>query len=209
MWIHIRAVDESGRTIFEDGNMKDGRLVRTPETKVYEQVVLAKGHPFLDADGDGEVDEKEGHFHFVLLNSVKKDNRIPPKGYNKAAYLADGVFILPYDPKDTDYADGQNWDITPYTFMIPGEAKAKVRVEATLRYQTFNREYMEFLRDYDTERTQACGGRARNLPATGQYASNCDEYPTWGKAVYDLWMKAGMGPPVEMGSVTIDLAVEG
>jgi hypothetical protein len=205
MWIHIRAVDGSGKLLFEDGILKDGYLVRTPETKVYEQIVAATGYPFLDENQDGQVDEKESHFHFVLMNDVRKDNRIPPKGYNKAAYQADGAFIVPRDPKDTDYADGQHWDITPYRFAIPKSAKGPVRVEARLLYQTFSREYVEFLKEHDREKTQACGGRARNLPATGRYGGNCNSYDTWGKVFYDLWKKSGMGPPVEVGIAAIEL----
>ena len=207
MWIQIRAVDASGQVLFEDGMLKDGYLVRTPETKVYEQVTLATGYPFLDENRDGQVDEKESHFHFVLMNDVRKDNRIPPKGYNKAAYQADGAFIVPRDPKDNDYADGQHWDVTPYRFAIPKSAKGPVRVEAHLLYQTFSREYVEFLNQHDREKTQACGGRARNLPATGPYGGKCDRYPTWGKAFYDLWKKSGMGPPVEMGVAAIELLI--
>jgi hypothetical protein len=209
MWIHLKAVDPSGRVIFEDGVLKDGSLVRTPETKVYEQVALATGFPFLDQNGDGEVDEHERHFHFVLMNDIQKDNRIPPKGFNKAAYTADGAFIIPRDPKDTDYADGQNWDVTPYPLTIPDGTQGAIRVTATLRYQTFNREYVEFLAHHDHEKTAACGGHARDLPSTGPYGGDCDRYPTWGRALHDLWRKADMGPPVEVGTATIEIQVGG
>jgi hypothetical protein len=212
-WIHIQAVDETGKVFFEDGALdENGFLVRTPETKIYEQVVLAgrpeprgqegrvcyEGYPFLDENGDHCVDEHESHFHFVLMNYIKKDNRIPPKGYNKEAYQKDGAFIVPFDPKDTDYADGQNWDVTPYEFTIPSDAKGRVRITATLWYQTFSREYIEFLRDHDTEKTLKHGGRARNLPP-GPFA----DHETWGKALHQLWKDADMGPPVPMGRAEV------
>ena len=47
---------------------------------------------------------------------IVKDNRIPPKGFNKAAYQADGAFIVPVK---IPMRDGQNWDETAYTFDIP------------------------------------------------------------------------------------------
>ncbi len=150
--------------------------------------------------------EHDEEFHFVLLNFIEKDNRIPPKGFNKAAYTADGAFIIPHDPKDTDYPDGQNWDVTPYTFTIPPDALAPVQVTATLLYQTFNREYMEFLRDHDVEPTQSFGGRARDLPAGGQYA-NLDL--TWGEVIFKLWEDSGQGPPVEMGQARFNLSFGG
>ena len=199
MWIHIQVVDARGSMLFEDGVLDpNGVLIRTPETKVYEHIALAKDYPFLD--------EHDEEFHFILLNFIEKDNRIPPKGFNKAAYTADGAFIIPRDPKDTDYPDGQNWDVTPYTFTIPPDALAPVQVTATLLYQTFNREYMEFLRDHDVEPTQSFGGRARDLPAGGQYANlNL----TWGEVLFKLWEDSGQGPPVEMGQARFNLSFGG
>jgi len=206
MWIHIKVVDALGQVLFEDGVLDaDGALIRTPETKVYEHIALAKGFPFLDEDGSGEVEHDEQEFHFVLLNFIEKDNRIPPKGFNKAAYTADGAFIIPRDPKDTDYPDGQNWDITPYTFDIPFFSLGPLEVTATLLYQTFNREYMEFLRDHDVEPTQSHGGRARDLPAGGQYA----DLTTWGEALFQIWEDTGQGPPVEMGQARFSIGLNG
>ena len=189
MWIHIRVADASGSVIFEDGVLDGkGALVRTPETKVYEQKTLAIDYPTTVIAADDQ------EFHFVLMNFIEKDNRIPPKGYNKAAYTADGAFIITRDPKDTDYADGQFWDVTPYTFRVPPDAQGDIQLTATLNYQTFNREYIEFLREHDKEPTQRFGGRARNLPS-GPFVN----FRTWGEALHQIWGDAGMGPPVVMG----------
>lgn len=199
MWLQIKAVDGAGKVVFKDGFLnKDGSLVRKPNvTKVYEQEVVADGYPTsVVANGDE-------HFRFVLVNNIVKDNRIPPRGYNKAAYQADGAFIIPHDAKDTDYADGQYWDVTPYTFNVPASAVGPIKVTATLYYQTFSREYIDFLKKHDQEKTQAHGGRARNLPA-GQYGN----HETWGEALHALWHDAGKGPPVKVGSVKIAVAVQ-
>ncbi|MEA3275063.1 MAG: cytochrome c3 family protein [Pseudomonadota bacterium] len=210
MWIHIKAVDKDGNVFFEDGALDgDGALIRNAQTKVYEQEILAEGYPFIDddakdLDGDGVISpeeiEKAQHFHFVLMNKIIKDNRIPPMGYNKAAYQADGAFIVPADT----YADGQYWDTTPYTFTIPVSARRLVEVTATLYYQTFNREYMEFLKEHDTEPTVSDGGRARDLPGPFRNANNVDR---WGETIYALWEDAGNGPPVNMGSAKLDIRV--
>jgi hypothetical protein len=199
MWIHVQAVDVQGNVVFEDGMLNTvGSLQRTALTKVYEQKieadgydgnVLADGFNILDADKDGTVTHEEKEFHFVLLNKIVKDNRIPPRGFNKAAYQADGAFIVPADT----YADGQNWDDTSYTFSIPGSEK--IRIRATLYYQTFNKQYIDFLDHQDVEPTESNGGRARDLPQGGVYA----DFPTWGSALKQLWSDVGNGPPVEMG----------
>jgi hypothetical protein len=113
MWLHIKAVDEAGTVIFESGYMKDGYLVRDkyrangkivddPDKnmiKVYEMEAVADGYD------ESVIAKGNEHFHFILMNRIVKDNRIPPKGFNKEAFTADGAFIIPHDSKDTDYAD--------------------------------------------------------------------------------------------------------
>jgi hypothetical protein len=192
MWLHVWAVDESGRKIYEDGALDGlGQLVTTAATKVYRQTSRAASFSFLDEDGNGTVDLHEGEFHFVGLDTIESDNRIPPRGYNKPAYQADGAFIIP----ENLYQPGQNWDVTRYTFTLPAGTRGNVTFFAELLYQTYNREYMEFLRDHDTEKTARFGGRMRDLPA-GPFGDN----QTWGQTTFEIWEDAGMGPPVKMGT---------
>jgi hypothetical protein len=217
MWIHIKAVDDAGMVIFESGYMEDGYLIRDKYRnngkvvddssknmiKVYEMEAVADGYD------ESVVEKGKEHFHFILMNKIIKDNRIPPRGFNKEAYSADGAFIIPHDPKDTDYADGQYWDVTPYTFIVPNGVKGRIHVTATLNYQTFSREYIEFLKKNDLEPTEECGGRARNLPIIGSYdGEDCDSYGTWGKTLYDLWEKANMGPPLIVQKAEIDISLD-
>jgi hypothetical protein len=199
IWIHIQAVDAMGNVFFEDGLLDPttGRLVRNRHvTKVYEIRMRSIGYRAnVVHSGDRE--------HFFLNNFTEKDNRIPPAGFNKDAYTADGAFILPHDPKDTDYVSGQNWDITPYHIRIPARAVSPISITATLKYQTFSQEYVEFLETHDTELTQAHGGRARNIPA-GPYGS----LQTWGEVTKQIWIDTGNGPAVDIGSATILIDVQ-
>lgn len=48
-------------------------------------------------------------FHFLLNNTVVKDNRIPPQGYTVAQYDRPGL-----RPVGAAYQDGQSWDETQY-----------------------------------------------------------------------------------------------
>lgn len=208
MWIRLKAVDSKGNVLFEDGVIdSSGKLVRTANTKVYEQIVLAKGYEnfklnnysIIDADKDGTVSHYEKEFHFVLMNYIEKDNRIPPLGFNKDAYMADGAFIVPFDAKDTDYPSGQNWDVTTYTIPLAG-ARGSITVTAELKYQTFNKEYIEFLDTMDTEKTEEFGGRARNVPCnTGSMYCG---YQTWGDVLRQIWMDTGKGPAVLMNTAS-------
>ena len=49
-------------------------------------------------------------FHFVLNNTVVKDNRIPPRGVQQLDYDRPGL-----RPVGAVYADGQYWDETLFT----------------------------------------------------------------------------------------------
>jgi len=78
-----------------------------------------------------------------------------------------------------------------------------VHVTAVLKYQTFNREYMEFIKDGDREQTMGHGGRARNIPA-GPY----ENVSTWGNVTYQLWQENENGKAVELVSASKALAIE-
>ena len=199
VWIHIKAVDGEGNVLFEDGALDPttGQLMRNRRiTKVYEVIMRPLGY-------HSKVVKRSEQGHFVLNNFTEKDNRIPPSGFNKDAYTADGAFIIPHDPHDTDYPSGQNWDITPYSVSIPTTAVGPISITATLRYQTFSQEYIEFLDTHDDELTQAHGGRARNIPG-GPYGS----LQTWGAVTSQIWSDTGNGPPVDIDSSTVVINVE-
>ena len=114
--------------------------------------------------------------------------------------MADGAFIVPSDT----YADRQNWDETEYSFLIPEDVEGNVKVVATLYYQTFNKEYIDFLKANDKELTEKDGGRARNLPTGGQYADS----PTWGDALQKIWKRVGKGRPVKMKTAKFEIEIE-
>ena len=75
--------------------------------------------------------------HVSLADTILKDNRIPPRGFDNAAYEAGGTPVV-----GTTYADGRYRDDTNY--WIPDGA---VRAEATVCRQTVTRHYIQALRD--------------------------------------------------------------
>jgi len=109
-----------------------GVLTRDAAAKVYEAVPVISPAlaPVVGLPAGSE-------FHFVLNDTVHKDNRIPPQGFTNADYYAFGGA-----PVGATYADGQNWDET--TYAIPAGA---ARGEVALYYQSTSKEYVEFLRD--------------------------------------------------------------
>ncbi|HEB12471.1 MAG TPA: hypothetical protein ENI11_02215 [Actinobacteria bacterium] len=178
MWIHLRVTDSEGMLVFEDGKLDDdGKIIETEQSKVYEQ----------KAGVDGEKS-----FHFALVNSIIKDNRIPPFGFRKTAYEAEGAFIV-----GADYQPGQNWDITKYEFDIPGDALGPFTVQANLKYETYSAEYMNWLVDTDKTLAANYGGEA---PATPDGAR------TWGETTYRLWETEAKGRPLLMATAVASIS---
>jgi hypothetical protein len=132
MWIHLKAYDAAGQVIYESGsfNQETGMLVRDADIQVYEakQGFTPEIAAILGLN-PGES------FHFVLNNTVVKDNRIPPRGYTVAGFDRPGL-----RPVGAVYADGQYWDETTYALPLETEI-----VSASLYYQTSSKAYIDFL----------------------------------------------------------------
>ena len=137
MWINVRFYDESLALIEESGayDSATGELSHDAQAKIYE---IKPGLDDLTASLVG-VDPGPS-FHFVLNNTVYKDNRIPPQGFSNADFASFGG-----PPVNYMYGDGQYWDVTQYA--IPDAA---VSVDVTLNYQSTSKEFVEFLRDHNT-----------------------------------------------------------
>ena len=137
IWLHVRAVDESGTQVFESGHYDaaTGDLTHDESIKIYEI------HPGLSPAVAGLIGLPAGpSFHFVLNDTIYADNRIPPRGFTNAAFED-----IQSAPVDYAYFDGQYWDDTGY--FLPADAESAY---VTLYYQTTTREYVEFLRDANT-----------------------------------------------------------
>ncbi|MFL7794608.1 MAG: PQQ-dependent sugar dehydrogenase [Anaerolineae bacterium] len=133
MWLNVQAFDADGHLVYESGayDPATGVLTQDANIKVYE--VKQGLTPELAALLNLPAGES---FHFVLNNTVVKDNRIPPRGYTQAAFDQPGL-----RPVGSTYLDGQYWDDTVYA--LPGSAEG---ILVTLYYQTASKEYVDFLR---------------------------------------------------------------
>lgn len=133
IWTHVKVYDEEGILLREYGHY-DAKTAHLDETstEVYEMHVgLSESAAQLTGFPAGVTT------HMALADTIVKDNRIPPRGFNNAVYEAAGAPAV-----GTVYADGQHWDDTH--FWLPDGA---TRVEVTVNYQTVTRHYIEALRD--------------------------------------------------------------
>jgi hypothetical protein len=140
MWVNALFFDANSKLLKElghygdEGNPGHPTLSESEGTRVYEC------KPGLSADQAAKHNELPGpSFHFILNDVITKDNRIPPRGFQKGAFAAHLAA-----PVGAEFADGQYWD--EISFDLPaGTAK----VEVKLMYQSISPEYMDFLHDRD------------------------------------------------------------
>ena len=142
MWVNARFLDADGRALGAVGRYGEtqdtlaGEPVTVPtlldpeNTRVYE---CLPGLSDEQAARFGKVAGKS--FHFVLNDVILKDNRIPPRGFDNAAFAAHLA-----QPVGATYADGQHWDLVALE-LPAGTARVVVR----LMYQSVSWEYLRFL----------------------------------------------------------------
>lgn len=147
IWVNVEFRDAAGNLVDERGeyDMTTATLT-TDDTTVYEAELG------LDAYMSGQTGLPAGKsFHFVLNNTLVKDNRIPARGFTNAGYAAIGSPVAEHH-----YDDQQHWDDVYYT--IPAGA---VSADVKLFHQVTTKEYIEFLRD--TNVTDNTGQEAYDL----------------------------------------------
>jgi hypothetical protein len=182
IWINVKGFDTAGTLVLESGRYDPAAATLVPDNalKVYEikpglstTLAAALG---LDAGPS---------FHFVLNNTVFKDNRIPPRGFTNQAFTE-----IQSPPVGYTYVDGQYWDDTQY--LIPSSV---TYAEVRLFYQTTSREYVEFLRDEN--RTNDWGRKLYAAwMAAGQSKPELMALAAWGAPPTDVT------PPTAPASLT-------
>jgi hypothetical protein len=171
MWIELVATDVLGAPFFVSGDYDDSTatLVEDPQLRLYET------HHGAHGDGPG--------FHLVLNNRIYSDTRIPPRGFRPDIDTEPLGRTYPVLPDSTL----AHWDDASFRIPVPTEIQGPVQIQATLRYQTASREYIEFLRD---ENASGPDPHDRNYPAA----------PSRGQKIHDLWTQYGKSQPVDMVS---------
>jgi len=173
MWLEVRARDASGAIVYHSGayDPASATLTRDSAAVIYEK------HLGLSPAWAAQLGLPAGpSFHFVLNDTIYKDNRIPPLGFTNAAFESFGGAPVDDTRPAPRYPDGQNWDFAMY--LLPVSARS---VAVTLKYQSSSKDYIEFLRDENT--TNDAGQR-----------------------LHDLWSAHGMSEPVVMAYDSIGIS---
>lgn len=164
-WLHVVARDGGGTVVHESGYWDPATGLLAPAAVVYET------HPGVSPGLGAAIGVTAGPtFHFVLNDTIYKDNRIPPLGFTNAAFAVFGGQPVDHDYAGQRYVDGQNWDVT--SVALPASARS---VRAEMLYQTMSRDYLDFLHTENTTN------------GTGQ-------------TLYDAWVAHGRAAPVAMAA---------
>ncbi|MCB9848497.1 MAG: hypothetical protein H6814_08800 [Phycisphaeraceae bacterium] len=133
VWINVRMLDGDGGLLREYGHYDEEEAhLDEASTTVFEM------HVGLSAAAAAATGYSEGvTTHMALADTIEKDNRIPPRGFNNELYNAGGAPAV-----GAAYADEQHWSDVRY--FIPDGAS---RIEVHLFYATATRHYIEALRD--------------------------------------------------------------
>jgi hypothetical protein len=132
VWLSVKFLGASGELLRTYGHYDEQQAeLDESSTRVYEMVV---GLSEPAAQQTGLPAGPTGHMS--LADTIVKDNRIPPRGFQNAAYEAGGAPVVAHS-----YADGQYWDEAWFT-IPPGAASVSVQVE----YQNTPKHYIEELR---------------------------------------------------------------
>lgn len=155
-WLHVTVRDASGRPVFESGAISpDGSIagndndtdparyephraeVRSPdEVPIYETILR----------------DVRGAVTTGLLSGTAylKDNRLLPRGFDKASAPAD-IAVLGDAARDADFAAGG--DRVRYDVAV-GAASGPFTVDAVLRYQPISFRWANNLRSYEAAETR-------------------------------------------------------
>ncbi|GMU81872.1 MAG: hypothetical protein AMXMBFR47_17430 [Planctomycetota bacterium] len=133
VWVNARFYDAAGALLREYGHYDtaEAELDET-STRVYEMKVgLSSEAAAITGLPAGETT------HMALADTIWKDNRIPPRGFNNARYEAGGAPAVEHY-----YADGEYWD--DVNFAVPAGAAS---ADVTVYYQNLPRSYIDHLRE--------------------------------------------------------------
>ena len=196
MWLQVEASIGAGPPFWRSGDYDEasGTLTEDAQAKVYE---IQQGI-WNASSGECAISDALGRkvFHFATSDCIRKDNRIPPRGFRGGA----DPELRPVGQVYPETSPGSgvlvDYDDTVYAIPLPPGTTGAVTVNVRLRHQVATREYVEFLRneavDYAFPSENALCAPFRAPLETGPRTQSRGQF------MYDLWTGNGRSPPVTM-----------
>jgi hypothetical protein len=152
-WVHLKVTDAGGTTLFESGAPRaDGSIAGNDNDE--DPLRFEPHHEQIDSANQVQVYEsvmvdRDGRATTGLLRGVRyvKDNRLLPRGFDKARADAD-VAVQGEAATDDDFVGGG--DRVSYRVSLAGSNAGDLQVEATLLYQSIGYRWAENLEAYDS-----------------------------------------------------------
>jgi hypothetical protein len=157
VWLHVTVNDAAGAVLFESGALRaDGAIVgndndadaaafephydeirNAAQVQIYESIMVDRGEEVTTG----------------LLSGVRyvKDNRLLPRGFDKATAAAD-VAVHGTAATDADFVAGG--DRVRYRLDLGDAPRGELRIVAELLYQTIGYRWAANLRSYEAAETQ-------------------------------------------------------
>ena len=156
MWLHFKVTDSNNNIVFESGRINsDGSIVGADND--INQTVFEPHYDLITASDQVQIYEpvmgdSDGNITYTLLRGAQylKDNRLTPKGFNKAAVPAD-VAVHGQAASDSDFNSGNDDIIYRFPVSVTGE----LTVSVSLNYQTIAHGFlMDLYQDAHLEQVQ-------------------------------------------------------
>jgi hypothetical protein len=156
-WLHVAVTDETGAVVFESGAVRpDGSIVGNDN-----DATDATFEPHHDEITTGDqvqiyesimVDQRDT-VTTGLLRGVRyvKDNRLLPRGFDKATAPAD---VAVHGAAATDSSFAAGGDRVRYRIALPAASRGTLTVAAELVYQSIGYRWAENLRGYAAAETE-------------------------------------------------------
>ncbi|HLF10795.1 MAG TPA: hypothetical protein VJA26_06240 [Gammaproteobacteria bacterium] len=182
-WLHLTVTDAAGTVLFQSGALcSDGAIIGNDNDA--DAARFEPHYERIDSADQVQIYEsimvdQNDRVTTGLLRGVRyvKDNRLLPLGFDKASASAD-IAVHGEAQQDPDFLGGG--DRVGYRIDLGSAARATLRVDVELQYQTIGRRWAENLRAYDAAETQrfvryydaTAAGSAVRLAATSVTVPN-------------------------------------
>jgi hypothetical protein len=156
-WLHVVVTDGNSIVLFESGGLRpDGSIVGNDNDA--DPTRFEPHHAEVTSGDDVQIYEsvmvdRTGAVTTGLLRGVRyvKDNRLLPRGFDKAAAAAD-IAVHGEAVTDADFAAGG--DRVRYRVDLDAAQRGPLRIVAELLYQSIGYRWADNLRYYDADETR-------------------------------------------------------